>query len=91
MAGNLPVVDMIYQSKKMEAFYLTHWVREGGMLKTILRIRSCFKRTMPALSEGGWAESQFEDCRYHIIISIKNNSLMNIFRVIIGWRICGLR
>merc|ERR1719317_799015 len=63
VAGNLPVVDMIYQSKKMEAFYLTHWVREGGMLKTILRIRSCFKRTMPALSEGGWAESQFEDCR----------------------------
>merc|ERR1719317_1722264 len=38
VAGNLPVVDMIYQSKKMEAFYLTHWVREGGMLKTILRI-----------------------------------------------------
>jgi len=62
-AGNLPVVDMIYEGKKMEAFYLASWLTEGGMLKTILRIRSCFKRTMHALGEGGWAESQFEDCR----------------------------
>ena len=56
-AGNLPVVDMIYESKKMEAFYLASWLTEGGMLKTILRIRSCFKRTMHALGEGGWAIS----------------------------------
>merc|ERR1711970_458615 len=61
-AGNLPVIDMIYGSKKMEAFYLSNWTREGGMLKTILRIRSCFKKTMPALGKGRWAESLFEDC-----------------------------
>jgi len=61
--GNLPTIDMIYESKKMEAFYLGTWLTEGGMLKTILRIRSCFKLTMPALGEGGWAESLFEDCR----------------------------
>ena len=50
---------MIYESKKMEAFYLATWLTEGGMLKTILRIRSSFKLTMPALGEGGWAESLF--------------------------------
>jgi len=61
--GNLPVIDMIYESKKMEAFFLRSWLTEGGMLKTILRLRSCFKLTMPALGEGGWAESLFEDCR----------------------------
>ena len=55
---------MIYESKKMEAFYLATWLTEGGMLKTIMRIRSCFKLSMPALGEGGWAESLFEDCRY---------------------------
>ena len=54
---------MIYESKKMEAFYLATWLTEGGMLKTIMRIRSCFKLSMPALGEGGWAESLFEDCR----------------------------
>jgi len=61
--GNLPVVEMIYDSKKMEAFYLATWLTEGGMLRTIMRIRSCFKLSMPALGEGGWAESLFEDCR----------------------------
>jgi len=62
VAGNLPVVDMIYDSKKMEAFFLGTWLTQGGMLRTILRIRSCFKRTMHALGEGVWAQSQFEDC-----------------------------
>ena len=62
-AGNLPVIEMIYESKKMEAFLLEGWLTEGGKLKTILRIRSCFKLSMPALGEGGWAESLFEDCR----------------------------
>jgi len=61
--GNIPVIDMIYQSKKIEAFFLRTWLTEGGMLKTIMRIRSSFKLTMPALGEGGWAESLFEDCR----------------------------
>ena len=61
--GNLPVIEMIYEGKKMEAFFLTSWLTEGGMLATILRIRSCFKLSMPALCEGGWAESLFEDCR----------------------------
>eukprot|EP00091_Calanus_sinicus_P006045 TRINITY_DN16639_c0_g1_i1.p1 TRINITY_DN16639_c0_g1~~TRINITY_DN16639_c0_g1_i1.p1 ORF type:complete len:242 (+),score=76.46 TRINITY_DN16639_c0_g1_i1:69-794(+) len=32
--GNLPVIDMIYGSKKMEAFYLGSWMIAGGMLKT---------------------------------------------------------
>ena len=75
VAGNLPVVDMIYDSKKMEAFFLGTWLTQGGMLRTILRIRSCFKRTMHALGEGGWAQSQFEDCRYNIIESLTLSAL----------------
>ena len=54
---------MIYESKKMEAFYLLTWMTKGGILRTIMRIRSCFKLSMPALGDGGWAESLFEDCR----------------------------
>lgn len=60
--GNLPVVEMIYSSKKIEAFFLKSWLTEGGLIRTILRIRSCFALTMSALAPGGWAESQFEDC-----------------------------
>jgi len=62
-AGNLPVVEMIYGQKKIEAFFLRTWLREGGFLKTLLRIRSCFQLTMPGLGEGRWAQTQFEDCR----------------------------
>ena len=88
VAGHLPVVDMIYESKKMEAFFLGTWLTEGGMLRTILRIRSCFKRTMHALGEGGWAQSQFEDCRY--IVHYYQNC-KNILHVTLGWKICGLK
>ena len=69
-AGNLPVIEMIYESKKMEAFFLSTWLTEGGMLRTILRIRSFFKLSMPALGDGGWAESLFEDCRQEVLQSL---------------------
>ena len=35
--NGLPVVEMIYGTKKFEAFYLKSWLTEGGMLRTILR------------------------------------------------------
>jgi len=62
MVNGLPVVEMIYGTKKFEAFYLKSWLTEGGMLRTILRVRNAFKVSMPALGKGGWAETQFEDC-----------------------------
>jgi len=60
--NGLPVVEMIYGQKKFEAFFLKTWLTEGGMLKTILRLRKAFKASMPALGKGGWAETHFEDC-----------------------------
>jgi len=63
LMNNIPVVEMIYGEKKVEAFFLRTWLTQGGMLRTLLRIRSSFALTMPALGAGGWAESQFEDCR----------------------------
>jgi len=62
LVNGLGVIDMIYGKKKFEAFFLKTWLTEGGMLKTILRLRKAFKVSMPALGEGGWAETQFEDC-----------------------------
>jgi len=62
LVNGLPVIDMIYGKKKFEAFFLKTWLTEGGMLRTILRLRKAFKLSMPALGEGGWAETQFEDC-----------------------------
>ena len=48
--------------KKLEGFYLKTWITHGGMLRTILRLRSYFNQSMPALKEGGWAETKFKDC-----------------------------
>jgi len=62
LVNGLPVIDMIYGQKKFEAFFLKTWLTEGGMLRTILRLRNAFKVSMPALGKGGWAETQFEDC-----------------------------
>ena len=61
--ANLHPIEMIYHQKKVEGFFLRTWLTQGGLVKTILRLRAGFKKTMPALVEGGWAETQFEDCR----------------------------
>ena len=61
--GNLSPIDMIYHEKKMEGFFLKTWLTRGGMIRTILRLRAAFKQSMPALGEGSWAETLFEDCK----------------------------
>jgi len=61
--SNLPVIEMIYGNKKMEAFFLRTWMMEGGFLRMLWKIRSSFKLTMPALAHGEWAETKFDDCR----------------------------
>lgn len=60
--GNLPPVDMIYHSKKVEAFFLMAWLTEGGPIKTFLRLRSSFALVKTELRPGGWAETKYEDC-----------------------------
>lgn len=78
LMNNIPVVEMIYGNKKVEAFFLRTWLTEGGMLRTLMRIRRSFALTMPALGAGGWAESQFEDCRWDHYSPYPP-----------GWRTCG--
>jgi len=60
--GNLPPVDMIYHSKKVEAFFLGSWIIEGGKIKTLLRLRSSMGLVKTGLQPGGWAVTKYEDC-----------------------------
>ena len=38
--------EMIYGSKKLESFYLRTWLTEGGLLRTVLRLRQLTLRTI---------------------------------------------
>lgn len=60
--GGLPVVDLIYHSKKVEGWLLTNWLMGGGKIQMMRRISAASATVSPALGSGGWAASQFEDC-----------------------------
>ena len=62
-AGIQPL-DLIYRQKKLEGFFLSSWIKEGGMPAIYMRL----KRATAAVHEGlspngaGWSRTQFEDC-----------------------------
>uniref|UniRef100_A0A0G4FIV1 Enoyl reductase (ER) domain-containing protein n=1 Tax=Chromera velia CCMP2878 TaxID=1169474 RepID=A0A0G4FIV1_9ALVE len=61
--GGVPIVDLIYRKKQVKGFLLTHWLLDGGILGTLSRVRFALKLVDDGLKKGGWAESQFVDCR----------------------------
>merc|ERR1712203_403865 len=60
--AGLPVLDLIYHSKKVEGWLLPRWLMGGGKIQTVRRISAASSTVNAGLGEGGWAESQFEDC-----------------------------
>lgn len=60
-AQNINPIDMIYKEKKLQGFYLTNWIKSGGVLSTLSRIRAASGKVTANLSEGGWAATQFVD------------------------------
>lgn len=54
-------IDLIYRGKNLKGFLLTSWIREGGFLQMIPRIRSASKIVNAGLKSGGWSSSQFQD------------------------------
>eukprot|EP00928_Gymnodinium_smaydae_P091235 TRINITY_DN74937_c0_g1_i1.p1 TRINITY_DN74937_c0_g1~~TRINITY_DN74937_c0_g1_i1.p1 ORF type:complete len:349 (-),score=61.54 TRINITY_DN74937_c0_g1_i1:139-1185(-) len=59
--GNINPMDLIYQQKKIVGWLLPNWLQEGGVVKTLFRLRKAASLVNPALKPGGWASSQFED------------------------------
>jgi len=56
-------LDLIYRQKKLEGFYLGSWIKQGGPLAMLQRIRAATACVHAGLvDESGWAASQFADC-----------------------------
>jgi len=60
--GNINPIEMIYHKKQIKGWLLTNWLTEGGLLRTLGRLRRARKLVNPGLKAGGWAESKFVDC-----------------------------
>lgn len=80
--GNIKTVELCYDMKRMEGWYLKTWLTEGGTLSTIMRIRRCFKVSMPGLGQGGWAETAFQNVSiedmWHALSVKKSNDKLRI-------------
>ncbi|KAL3922874.1 MAG: hypothetical protein SGILL_001975 [Bacillariaceae sp.] len=60
MTGVDPI-QLIYKQKQLNGFFLTSWIKGGGMLSMLSRMSSAGKIVNAGLSQGGWASSQFKD------------------------------
>lgn len=59
--GSINPMDLIYKEKYLEGWLLTHWIKGGGHMAALRRIRWATGLVMPGLHEG-WSASKFEDC-----------------------------
>jgi NADPH2:quinone reductase len=57
---NIDVTALIYKEKKLKGFFLSSWIKNGGMLIMMIRMITASKKVNPGLS-GGWSSSQFKD------------------------------
>lgn len=60
VAGIDPI-DMIYHGKKLKAFSLENWIRQGGLLATAIRLKMAGGKVNDGLGEGGWSRTSFMD------------------------------
>lgn len=61
--SHIQPVDLIYRRKKLEGWYLGNWVAAGDSISMLMRIRAATFCVHGGLVEGGWATSQFKDCK----------------------------
>jgi NADPH:quinone reductase-like Zn-dependent oxidoreductase len=64
LAGKISGVDpldLIYRQKKLKGFFLTSWIKGGGLLSMLSRMSSAGKTVNAGLKQGGWSSSQFKD------------------------------
>lgn len=58
--SNVNPLDLIYRDKKLKGFLLTAWIRNGGTLSMILRMRNASSKVNSGLKDG-WSSSTFQD------------------------------
>jgi len=61
-ASGIQPLDLIYRNKKLEGFFLTSWIMQGGMWAAFNRIRTATSLVHGGLRPDGWSSSTFTDC-----------------------------
>jgi|Transcript_2576 NADPH2:quinone reductase len=76
--ANIDPIHLIYRGKRMEGFFLTTWVKDGGLFSMVPRMLSASKKVNAGLKSPGWSSTQFMDTtmeKVHAdIIDILGNS-----------------
>lgn len=60
-AENIDPMGLIYHEKQLKGFFLSAWIKQGGMLSTVPRMLSAGRKVNSGLKKGGWSSSQFKD------------------------------
>mmetsp|Transcript_253 Transcript_253/g.393 ORF Transcript_253/g.393 Transcript_253/m.393 type:complete len:356 (+) Transcript_253:2-1069(+) len=61
LAKNINPLDLVYRKKQLKGFFLTTWVREGGLLSMVPRMISASRKVNSGLKAPGWSSTQFSD------------------------------
>ena len=59
--GNIDPLDLIYRKKKLKGWFLPGWLKKGGTMSMLMRVRSASARVNEGLSGKGWSSTQFHD------------------------------
>ena len=65
-AARVAPLDLIYFGKKLEGFLVAGmgqqcWINFGTKMQMLTRLRTASSHVLPALAQGGWAASKFDD------------------------------
>eukprot|EP00462_Mataza_sp_D1_P022406 CAMPEP_0175143892 /NCGR_PEP_ID=MMETSP0087-20121206/13772_1 /TAXON_ID=136419 /ORGANISM="Unknown Unknown, Strain D1" /LENGTH=350 /DNA_ID=CAMNT_0016428187 /DNA_START=61 /DNA_END=1113 /DNA_ORIENTATION=- len=58
---NINPLDIIYRGITVNGFFLGSWIKNGGSLSMLMRLKGASAAVLPALTDG-WSSSQFVDC-----------------------------
>ena len=62
--GKLDPIDLIYRRKQVVGFHVAKdWLSVGGQVAMLNRVKTGVQLVGSGLAPGGWARSQFADCR----------------------------
>jgi len=75
-------LDLIYNEKKFKGFFLSSWIKSGGMLKSLYRLNGAGSKVNSGLQAGGWSSSQFKDTTledaHDDIVKLLNSSITGV-------------
>ena len=59
--GNVDPLDLIYRRKKLKGWFLPAWLKKGGTVSMLMRIRKASGQVNQGLKGKGWSSTLFHD------------------------------